>query len=175
MKTGMLIRLGAVAAIIVPAVAFAQTLYKQVRPDGSIIYSDRPVPGAKVLETTDTPPPPPPPPAQKAGARTAGGPGKAPEVRQAGEGKPAASKAAKSENALDKADAEVRAAQEALEAAKHAREAGEEPLPGERLGTATGGSRLSDAYEERQRQLEKAVTDAEARLQRAYDARNAAR
>ena len=53
-----------------------------------------------------------------------------------------------------------RDAQQALKAAEQARDAGKEPLPGERTGTAGGGSRLNDAYYERQRKLEQDVEKA---------------
>jgi hypothetical protein len=66
----------------------------------------------------------------------------------------------------------VRDAEQSLRAAEEAKRSGEEPLPGERLGTAGGGSRLSDEYFERQKQLEQNVETARRELN---DARNAAR
>lgn len=168
MKTRKIFELGLAAVMIVPAPAFAQTLYKQVRPDGSIIYSDKPVPGTEILDMRDIPPPPPPPPAGEQQVRPQSQPG----VGSASEGKP---KTESTRSAWDAANDEVLAAQKALDDAKRQRDEGQEPKPGERLGTAKGGSRLSEAYEERLRALDHAVTDAEARLQRAYEARSAAR
>jgi len=75
---------------------------------------------------------------------------------------------------LREVDAEVRAATEGLERARAQLQAGIEPLPGERTGTATGGSRLNEAYEARQAENQRAVADAEERLKRAVAARNAA-
>jgi hypothetical protein len=69
----------------------------------------------------------------------------------------------------------VRAATEALEQARATLDAGIEPLPGERTGTASGFSRLNEAYQARQEANQKAVAAAEERLQRAVAARNATR
>jgi hypothetical protein len=69
---------------------------------------------------------------------------------------------------LERAHAEVIAAQKALEEARRKREAGVEALPGERLGIKGGGSRFGDAYFERQKRLEDEVRAAEERLARAY-------
>jgi len=171
MKTRKILELGLAAVMIVPALAFAQTLYKQVRPDGSIIYSDKPVPGTEILDMRDIPPPPPPPPAGEQRARPSSQPG----VGSASEGKPKPKTEQPTRGAWDAANDEVLAAQKALDDAKRQRDEGQEPKPGERLGIAKGGSRLSEAYEERLRALDQAVTDAEARLQRAYEARSAAR
>jgi len=77
--------------------------------------------------------------------------------------------------ALESAEAEIRDAQQQLQAAKTALEAGREPKPGERIGTAGGASRLADAYARRLKALEDAVTTAQKRLDDAYSRRNAAR
>jgi hypothetical protein len=76
---------------------------------------------------------------------------------------------------LAAADAEVRAAAEALDTAKAQLAGGQEPLPGETTGIAKGGTRLNEAYWERQEQLKKAVDAAQARLDRAVAQRNALR
>jgi hypothetical protein len=52
-------------------------------------------------------------------------------------------------------------AREELKKAKAALEAGQEPRPGERIGTAGGKSRLTPEYFERIKALEKAVSDAQ--------------
>lgn len=77
--------------------------------------------------------------------------------------------------ALVAADAEVRAAQSALDAAQRRLAEGEEPLPGERTGTASGFSRLNEAYFERQHTLRAAVISAQQRLDSALSRRNALR
>jgi len=76
---------------------------------------------------------------------------------------------------LDDANAEVGAAERDLAVMRRKLELGREPLPGERLGLKGGGTRLSPEYEARVGELEREVTAAEARLKRAYEARNAAR
>jgi hypothetical protein len=137
--------------------ALAQKIGRYVFPDGRVVYSDQPVPGARLANEV-APPPPAAPPAREGKAAK---PGEAPGAARL--------------RTLSEADAEVRTATEALEQARARLQAGIEPLPGERTGTAKGGSRLNEAYEERQAANQKAVADAEARLQRAVAARNAAR
>jgi Domain of unknown function (DUF4124) len=140
--------------------AAAQTVYRYITPDGRTIFSDQPVPGAK-LQGTVAPPAPP-----------SGAPAPAPS------GAPAAAPAERTGDArlqrLRDATAEVEAATQALEQARAQLEAGKEPLPGERTGTATGGSRLNEAYWARQTVNEETVRKAQARLDAAVVARNAA-
>jgi hypothetical protein len=62
------------------------------------------------------------------------------------------------------AAAETGLAQNALAQALADQTAGKEPLPGERLGTAGGGSRLSPSYFSRQDELAKEVKDAQLRF-----------
>lgn len=75
-------------------------------------------------------------------------------------------------SALEAAQAEIRAATEAVRVAEERRERGIEPLPGERLGMQGGGSRLAPQYFERQAGLEQEVSAARARLDRAHARRN---
>ena len=140
--------------------ADAQKIGRYVFPDGRVVYSDQPVPGAKLVNEVAPPPPassPPSPPRETKAAA------------------PGAESGAARTQRLDQADAEVRAATEALERARAQLQAGTEPLPGERTGTAGGGSRLNEAYDTRQATNQRAVADAEERLRRAVAARNAAR
>ena len=60
-------------------------------------------------------------------------------------------------------------AERALRDAQRQKEQGEEPEAGERLGTASGASRLAPGYFERQARLAKAVDDARAALERAQN------
>jgi len=55
------------------------------------------------------------------------------------------------------------------------REAGVEPLPGERSGNVRGGSRLAPSYFERQQALDGEVSAAQRRLEDAYARRNEVR
>jgi hypothetical protein len=70
---------------------------------------------------------------------------------------------------LDKAYQELVAAQRALEELKDRREQDEEPEPGDRIGTAKGGSRLLPQYFERQRTSERDLASAELRFERALE------
>lgn len=138
----------------------AQTVYRYITPDGRTIFSDQPVPGATLQGTVAPPAPPsaaPTPPSDARPAAPAERPG---EVRA---------------QRLREATAEVEAANQALAQARAQLDAGKEPLPGERTGTAGGGSRLNDSYWARQGANEQAVKDAQARLDAAIAARNAAR
>lgn len=67
---------------------------------------------------------------------------------------------------LDKAYDEARAAYQALKEAETRRDQGVEPQPGERQGTAAGGTRPSEQYVGRQILLEQEVEMA----RRRYDA-----
>jgi hypothetical protein len=125
----------------------AQTLYKSTMPDGKVIYSESPAPGAKRVDTVEPPP-------AKTGVTAA-----TPQEKQrASEATAKASAAARPSPALDDA-------RKALQKAEAARDAGKEPLAGERQGTAGGASRLSEAYFERQKSLEGAVAAARQRVQ----------
>ena len=64
---------------------------------------------------------------------------------------------------LDRAYAEVRAAEAALKAAEAKRDQGEEPQAGERSGTQTGFSRLNENYFARQQALEQQIAEARKR------------
>ena len=70
-------------------------------------------------------------------------------------------------NDLERAYEELLAAQVSLQQAQAARELGVEPLEGERLGTVSGQSRLSEQYWERQKRLEEEVELAHKRLEQA--------
>jgi hypothetical protein len=149
-----------VLALAATSAVDAQKIGRYVFPDGRVVYSDQPVPGAKLVNELAPPPP------------ASSSPSPPRETKAAAPG--AASGAARTQQ-LDQADAEVRAATEALERARAQLQAGIEPLPGERTGTAGGGSRLNESYDSRQATNQRAVADAEERLRRAVAARNAAR
>lgn len=157
---GRLIAGAMLALLCGPALAQAPAIEKYVTPDGKVIYSDSPVPGAQSVKKLDTPPP-----------QTNSGPERRsnPSVSAAPS---ATSGGAPKDDRLDAATLAVRNAAEALEAAKNKLEFGREPRENERQGTAGGRSRLNDQYFERIKELEKGVEDAQARLDEAYRARN---
>jgi hypothetical protein len=132
--------IAAVALLLQPAVA--QTLYKSTLPDGRIVYGDKPAPDAVKVEESK------------------------PDISKKGIGgsTPRETEALKQmENARanrEAAGAKLQAAEDALRQAEAALASGKEPLPGERIGTAGGASRLDDAYYARQKKLVDAVQNA---------------
>jgi hypothetical protein len=140
-------------------------------PDGTILFTDSPPAGAKILEERQPlPPTAPRPPAKAPPAPAATTPRAADKAAPT----PPQSGPTASQN-IDAAMAEISDAERELAVARRKLEAGREPLPGERLGTASGRSRLSPEYESRVADLEREVAAAEVRVKRAYDARNALR
>jgi hypothetical protein len=127
--------------------AAAQTIYKSTMPDGKVIYGEKPAPGAQKVETLEPPP------------ATTGVTAVTPEeqARARDARKPPANATARTR--------EVEDARLKLQKAEAARDAGKEPLPGERIGRAGGGSRLSEEYFARQKSLEEAVDAARKRVE----------
>lgn len=148
-------------AVLLAGPAAAQTVYRSVTPDGRVIFSDRPVPGAQ-LQGTIAPPPPP---------SSAPAPAPVESRTPSPVDRPAEERLARLRSATE----EVNAATQVLAQARAQLDAGKEPLPGERTGTAGGGSRLNEAYEARQAANEQAVAKAQSRLDAAVAARNAVR
>ena len=155
------IALLAAAACLPPA--GAQSIYKYAYPDGRVIYSNKPVPGAKLLEEIE--PPPPPDPANAARQKK----------DNAASGKNLEKAADRRAQSLDQAWDDLKLWTRKLEEAKANLEAGREPREGERTGTAGGKARMNDAYWRRQKENELAVEQAEARVRRAQDTINALR
>jgi len=148
----------ALALLAVATAASGQQISKYRTPDGRIVYSDKPVPNATLVETFEGAPAPDPTAAatRKEAARA--------------QAKAANETASERVKALDAISAEIQAASAALAQARAALEAGREPLEGERIGTYAGRARLDDAYWARQDRNEQAVAEAQARLDRAQKA-----
>lgn len=132
----------------------AQALKKYRTPEGKIIYSDKPVPGA--TEIGEISPPPPVDPAARAAAEKS--------ARKDAEAAKAVDEQLK---ARDAQRARVAEAEAKLEKAERALKDGVEPLPGERTGIAGGGTRLNDAYHARQKANQQAVEEARTELEAA--------
>lgn len=146
------------ALALLPTLAAAQTVYKYRRPDGTIIYSDAPVHGAKLIGRFQLVPVPAP---------------DVPETRPQPAGADPDERARTRLESLNAADAEIKAADQALKDAQERQQAGVEPLPGERIANVGARtSRLSPEYFERQQQLADDVEAAQARLDQAYRIRN---
>jgi hypothetical protein len=144
-------------------VADAQAIYKYVRPDGRVIYSDKPVPGAKLEEEIE-----PPPPADPANAARQ-------EKENEASGRDFGRAADRRASSLDQAWEDLKLWTRRLEEARANLEAGREPREGERTGTVSGKARMNDAYWQRQKDDAAAVAEAEARVRQAQDAVNALR
>jgi hypothetical protein len=182
MRKESLHRVAAVLSIMLPALAWAQNmvrpdpigkpatkLYRQIMPDGRVVYSDKPLKGAKLDDTLTIDP-------ESNGKSWKSESGKRPSVaaqveRTPIQRVPSISPIGKRKT-LNEAEADVIKSEMLLEDAQKRQQAGVEPLPGERTGNAGGGSRLNERYEMRQKALAQEVVEAEAMLQRSRDARN---
>jgi hypothetical protein len=137
-----------VAALLL-APAAAQVLYKSTMPDGRIVYGDQPAPDAAKVEETR------------------------PDISKRGIGGTTQSEQdtlrelERARQLREGGQEQVRSAEQALKNAEAARAAGKEPLPGERIGTAGGASRLSESYFDRQRKLDEDVNKARRELEAA--------
>jgi hypothetical protein len=136
-----------IASVALPALG--QTFYKSTMPDGQVIYGDKPAPGAVKVEATKVAP------ATKGVTPPSSGETQALKKLEADRQKKEA------------ADDRMRSLEKALADAEAALAAGKEPREGERIGTASGASRLNDAYWERQKTLESAVEQARRNLEAA--------
>ena len=132
----------------------AQTVYKLQTADGRTVYSDKVLPRTKVQkEITDN-----------EGSLSV----IAPPASVSGRGAQVAEDQVTARlSQRDQLWRELNLAQANLDAARRAKVDGEEPLPGERIGTAAGRSRLNETYWARQDLLERAIDSAQRRLERA--------
>ena len=130
----------AIALLMQPAAA--QTVYKSTMPDGRVIFGDRPEAGAAKVESSE-------PDTSKKGV----------QLTTPGAGRKVDEMKAQRESGQAKED-QLRQAQEAVRKAEAALANGKEPLPGERIGTAGGASRLNDAYWARQKKLKEDLVNA---------------
>ena len=152
MKRALAIASCLIAVLALPA-ASAQKLYKSVMPDGSVVYSDKPPPGAAKVEErgVDT---------KKAG------------VLPPSKGEKAVlNQMSRERQAREMASERLRKAEIALHDAEVAQQLGKEPQASERLGTASGAQRLTDGYWQRQKTLEDNVLKARANLDKVRSGR----
>lgn len=139
-------------------IAIAGSIYKSVMPDGRVMYGEKPQPGASSVkkskvDISDT--------GVKPASKT--------EIESINR------RAQKRSQLLDKTLETVQAAEDDLRKAEIDREAGIEPLPGERLGIVGRGTRLSEAYWRRQQILEERVETARQLLKKARQGYNEVR
>ena len=154
-------RIAALAVAFFAATATAQMAYRYVTPEGRVVYSDQPVPGAR-LDGTIAPPAPV---SAPAGGGFTPSPAQEALLRSADE----------RTRRLNELTVEIQDTERELQAATARLDAGKEPLEGERIGTFAGRSRLSDSYWARQDYNQLAVANAQARLNRAVQERNGLR
>lgn len=155
-----------------PIGAPAMKAYRQIMPDGRIVYSDKLVEGARVDETITVDPP------TKGNiwsSETGTPPKIAPQTMQTPVNRVSSIPEPGKRKTPEDADADVIRAEMLLDDAKKRRERGVEPLPGERTGNANGSSRLNDAYKARQKSLAQAVQAAEDALRKSIAQRDALR
>jgi hypothetical protein len=166
----------AVFLAVVPVVA-AATIYKVQMPDGTILFTDSPPANGKILEERESKSTARPPTKSVAPAAGSAGASDKPAIPVLPSPAPRSGSTpvmpTTAPQSLDAANAEVTSAERDLAVMRRKLEVGREPLPGERLGTAKGGSRLSPEYETRVAGLEREVALAEDRVKRAYEMRNA--
>ena len=147
-------------------------VYRQVLPDGRVVYSDKAQKGSKIDETITIEPP------IKGNLWTTES-GKKPVIPPQIEPTPVKQvgviPAPGKKKTVADADSEVIRAEMLLEDARKRQEAGVEPLPGERTGNSAGGSRLNEAYAARQKALARELVNAEAALKKALAERDALR
>jgi hypothetical protein len=153
----VLIAVGVTLAVALPAAA--QNIYKQQLPDGTVVYADHRIKGAKLLYRVTIPD------AQQAADRPA-------PTRSETDTAALDKRLRERGQALERAQQEIVDAGRALVDAQRQLEAGKDPVAGEVQSLATGGTRLLPAYQERVKKLEDNVAKAQARLDRAYSARN---
>jgi hypothetical protein len=112
-------RIATIGFILVAAPSFAETIYKYVSEDGSVMYSSDPIPGAKAEKRLELDP------TTNVFER--------PAVRERDDERLSELRAQQEDE--DAAREEVLRARAALDAAEASLAAGQEPLPGERRGT----------------------------------------
>jgi hypothetical protein len=156
-----------VATVLCAGAAAQDRIYKVRLPDGRILFTDRPPPGAKILSEQEVAPP-----AADTPAPSGQGDAVTPLQQQ---GAAAQSRLRERAAEVDRAFAAVQGAERELERARQALEQGRAPQPGEMIGTARGRVRPSPAFEERVAGLERAVAEAEQKLDRARAELNAVR
>jgi len=153
-----------VCALAAPASAWAQTTYKSTMPDGKVVYGEKPAPGAVKSEPLQI--------NTKPLSGSSGGTGgsrteESSSSQNQQQRQQILQEGLSREQKRQAADAEAQQWQQNLAAAQQAARNGVEPIEGERIGTAGGASRLTDAYHERQRKLQAEVVRAQGNLDNA--------
>ncbi|MGH8617447.1 MAG: DUF4124 domain-containing protein [Burkholderiales bacterium] len=149
------------ACVVAPAGAQDVRFYRSIDKNGRVTFSDRPPTNARYVDTITVP----------TGPISSGVPESTQQQRNEARQQLQVDASARAQGLAD-ANQQIRTAHAALNAAKAAQVAGKEPLPGERIGTVSGFSRLREEYWDRQNQLQSAVENAQRELQAAISQRN---
>jgi hypothetical protein len=147
-------------------VATAQQLYKNLMPDGRVIYTDQPLPGAVESRALEAPAPLTPAQRDAAQRRVEDDMRKRDELQ---------GRIEERRKTFDAADERVAKARRGIEQAQAALERGRAIQAGDVIGTAGGGTRPNDEYLRRVGDLERALEAARKELDDALRARNNAR
>lgn len=159
------------------AAAKSTVIYRQVLPDGRIVYADKAVPGAKADQTITVDP------ATKGGLWSTEPPERRPAITQKAEPTPVrhvdtlppAGKRYVPESQRQAATLEVMRAEMLVEDAKKRQAAGVAPQAAELRDEGGGGQRYNQAYYSRQKLLARDVAYAEQELKKAQAARDSLR
>lgn len=148
------------------------TIYREVMPDGRIVYTDKAIKEGKIDHTITVEPP-------IKGNLWTTQPGPRPNIPPQIERtqiiKAPSLSLQEKKKIAEQVETSVIRAEMLLEDAKKKQADGMEPLPGERTGNVDGKSRLNDAYWARQEALAKGVAYAEGNLKRALEQQAALR
>jgi len=156
--SAILIAAGATLAIALEA--GAQDIYKQQLPDGTVVYADHRIKGAKLLYQMSIPDAHSQPIERPAPSR--------PNPEAAAVDKRLRERG----SALERAHREVVDAERGLAEAQRQLEIGRELRPGEIQSSANGNTHVLSGYFDRIKKLEENVNNAQERLDRAYSERN---
>ncbi|MEJ2346630.1 MAG: DUF4124 domain-containing protein [Gammaproteobacteria bacterium] len=154
---GNFVRLGLLVAALAASLP-AAGVYRYTDADGNVVYTDRPPAGRPDADRVRIAPPPPVQP---------------PRSVPTPDWQPSPAQRARDERINERITLreelrrELLQAQEHLEQAREALEAGRVPRPGGRVGGVMVPSRLRKAYFDRVRALERSVTDAKRQADRA--------
>lgn len=161
-----------VETVAAPPGNSATTIYREVMPDGRIVYTDKALKEGKVDHTITVEPP-------IKGNLWTTQPGTRPHIPERIEHtkiiKAPSLSPEEKKKVADQVESSVIRAEMLLEDAKKAQADGIEPLPSERTGNVDGKARLNAAYWARQEALAKGVAYAEANLKRAREQQAALR
>ena len=153
MKSKPLLAVSALYLCLLAVPAAAQTMYKSTMPDGKVLYSAQPEPGAKKVEKMV-------PSTQNSGIQLS-----TPDQKRDLD-----HRESQRQEEVSRRQAEIEQLKDALAKAEAARDAGKEAQEGDFIGTARG-MRLTEEYLERQKTLEANVQAARKRLEEAQQAR----